>query len=476
MVFVPLEGNLTPEEQHAKMLERLNEMESGPKQQKPGEGRKTNNAKAFSNSRHPDKIHARHLQRRHHCERVIQARKDALDLAKKIEDKYRSPMNRYGFLHEMCSTQGIDDPQTVKELAHVNLRLHEETKDITDRYKAANLAKERIKNAGKSIIKKAHAKGNALLGVMGAAMKKKAEEGGESVYVDDKPTEPKEKEWKDMTSRERAMKFYNRTQMLAGKNDASPAVRKMKENRKKDTETAKASMKRSGDDVRLAGLKNKKRPDLKERQVLERLEAKYLGLVFVAEVKRKEKEKADKLQKMQERAKAIEAQDRENRLEAKLKRQKRLRDMAAYAGWGRQPHRMEGSKAPRSVLASKGLQILAAPAMRKRSIRLPSFKRTASKPVMEQVVEDVEATPKRNVRDFMSKALVKRDTTVVSPEEDEMSVVTLDSAAATIGSTARGNPFSPSSRRPALSPLEARSLELDDMLEPEGAEESKAEG
>ena len=78
-----------PEEQHAKMMERLDEMADGPKQQKPGEGRKTNNAKAFSNSRHPDKIHARHLQRRHHCERVIQARKDALDLAKKIEDKYR---------------------------------------------------------------------------------------------------------------------------------------------------------------------------------------------------------------------------------------------------------------------------------------------------------------------------------------------------------------------------------------------------
>ena len=72
---------------------------------------------------------------------------------------------------------------------------------------------------------------------------------------------------------------------------------------------------------------------------------------------------------------------------------------------------MEGSKAPRSVLASKGLQILAAPAMRKRSIRLPSFKRSASKPVMEQVVEDVEATPKRNVKDFMSRALVKRDPT-----------------------------------------------------------------
>ena len=301
-------------------------------------------------------------------------------------------------------------------------------------------------------------------------LKKKAQEGGASVYVDDKAKEePKEKEWKDMTSRERAMKFYNRTQMMAGKNDSSPAVRKMKENRKKDTETAKASMKKSGDDVRLAGLKNKKRPDLKEKQVLERLEAKYLVLVFVAEVKRKEKEKADKLQKMQERAKAIEAQDRENRLEAKLKRQKRLRDMAAYAGWGRQPHRMEGSKAPRSVLASKGLQILAAPAMRKRSIRLPSFKRSASKPVMEQVVEDVEATPKRNVKDFMSRALVKRDTTVVSPEEDEMSVVTLDSAAATIGSH---NPFSPSGRgRPALSPLEARSLDLDAELE--GAEESK---
>ena len=114
---------------------------------------------------------------------------------------------------------------------------------------------------------------------------------------------------------------------------------------------------------------------------------------------------------------------------------------------------------------------MAAPAMRKRSIRLPSFKRTASQPVMEQVVEDVEATPKRNVKEFMSRALVKP--TAVSPDDDDQSIVTLDSAAATIGSH---NPFSPSSRRPALSPLEARSLELDDMLEPEGAEESKAEG
>ena len=65
----------------------------------------------------------------------------------------------------------------------------------------------------------------------------------------------------------------------------------MKENRRKDMDTAKASMKRSGDDVRLAGLKNKKRPDLKEKQVLERLEAKYLGLVFVAEVKRRRRKR-----------------------------------------------------------------------------------------------------------------------------------------------------------------------------------------
>ena len=81
--------------------------------------------------------------------------------------------------------------------------------------------------------------------------------------------------------------------------------------------------------MRLAGLKNKKRPDLKE-QVWKDWRP-HLGLVFVAEVKRKEKQ-ADKLQKMQERAKAIEAQDRENRLEAKLKRQKRLRDMARMLG------------------------------------------------------------------------------------------------------------------------------------------------
>ena len=37
----------------------------------------------------------------------------------------------------------------------------------------------------------------------------------------------------------RRQKFYNRTQMMAGKNDASPAVRKMKENRRKDAETAR---------------------------------------------------------------------------------------------------------------------------------------------------------------------------------------------------------------------------------------------
>ena len=54
----------------------------------------------------------------------------------------------------------------MKELAHVNY-VSRRDQGNTDRYKAANLAKERIKNAGKSIIKKAHAKGNALLGVMG---------------------------------------------------------------------------------------------------------------------------------------------------------------------------------------------------------------------------------------------------------------------------------------------------------------------
>ena len=47
MVFVPLEGNLTPEEQHAKMMERLDEMSGEPKQQKPGEGRKRTTRKRF---------------------------------------------------------------------------------------------------------------------------------------------------------------------------------------------------------------------------------------------------------------------------------------------------------------------------------------------------------------------------------------------------------------------------------------------
>ena len=66
MVFVPLEGNLTPEEQHAKMMERLDEMSGEVKQQKPGEGRKTNNTKAF---RTPD-IRIKYMPdiySEHHC-------------------------------------------------------------------------------------------------------------------------------------------------------------------------------------------------------------------------------------------------------------------------------------------------------------------------------------------------------------------------------------------------------------------------
>ena len=122
MVFVPLEGNLTPEEQHAKMMERLDEMSGEVKQQKSrAKGERRTTRKLF---RTPD-IRIKYMPDIYSdgiIVSVIQARKDALDLAKKIEDKYRSPMNRYGFLHEMCSTQGIDDPQTVKELAHVNLR------------------------------------------------------------------------------------------------------------------------------------------------------------------------------------------------------------------------------------------------------------------------------------------------------------------------------------------------------------------
>ena len=81
----------------------------------------------------------------------------------------------------------------------------------------------------------------------------------------------------------------------------------MKENRRKDAETAKASMKRGGCPLWL--VEEQEATGSQGTAGAGKLEAKYLGLVFVAEVKRKEKEKADKLQKMQERAKAIEAQD-----------------------------------------------------------------------------------------------------------------------------------------------------------------------
>ena len=79
---------------------------------------------------------------------------------------------------------------------------------------------------------------------------------------------------------------------------------------------------------------------------------------------------------------------------------------------------------------------------------LPSFKRTASKPVMEQVVEDVEATPK-DVRQFMKQA-VKRDPPVTSPEEDGWPW--LQARPPRPWGRQPVNPFSPSGRR-ALSPL-----------------------
>ena len=99
MVFVPLEGNLTPEEQHAKMMERLDEM-SGTKTAKARRRAKDEQRESFSNSdiriKYMRGIYSGAITASGHP-----SRKDA-GSGQKNRDKYRSPMNRYGFLHEMC--------------------------------------------------------------------------------------------------------------------------------------------------------------------------------------------------------------------------------------------------------------------------------------------------------------------------------------------------------------------------------------
>lgn len=444
MVFRPLDGGLTPEEQKAALMERLNAGDLID-DHKPGVVRRTG-LTTLSNTRSPDQVMARTAHRRAHCQRMIQARKDALDLSIAISEDYRSPMNRHGFLHEMLSPVGVDDEETQKNLAHTNLKMHEETSEIKEKRRSARASQDRLRGGGQAMILKLRKQGAGLMGVMGAAMKKKAQE--EQAIIDKEESrtikqekkeehiDPRgEKDYRDMTSRERAMKFYRRTQRLAGKSNHSPAFLKMKADKKRDVETARANMKISGDADRLIGLKHKKRPDAIETKVLDRLEAKYMGLVFVAEVKRKERDKAEFMKARMARVKAIEAQDRENREDARLKRNKRLRDMAGYAGvtWG------GGARANRRTTPSTGLGRLAAPSLRKRSIRLPGFKTYGAKPApLEKVVEDA---PQRNVRQFMRGALRAQGRRPASPpEDDDRSVGTLDSAAATIGSHAYADP------------------------------------
>ena len=83
-------------------------------------------------------------------------------------------------------------------------------------------------------------------------------------------------------------------------------------------------MKRSNDHTRMLGLQNRKNVDKVEKDVLSRLEAKYMGLVFVAEVKRKENEKEAKMAARKERIRAIELRDAENKTKERLKRNKRF--------------------------------------------------------------------------------------------------------------------------------------------------------
>ena len=84
----------------------------------------------------------------------------------------------------------------------------------------------------------------------------------------------------ELTSRERAMVFFNRTQRMSMQSTESPAIRLLLEKRKLDEATATTQMKKTNDHTRMVGLQNRRNLDKIEREVLARLEAKHHGLIF----------------------------------------------------------------------------------------------------------------------------------------------------------------------------------------------------
>ena len=107
-------------------------------------------------------------------------------------------------------------------------------------------------------------------------------------------TQKKQKNQKKILSpAEKAKEFMDKVNR-GPINEDSPAVIALRAKQQKDIKTAESRMYDSGELTRLKELRAKKKLDDDEKEVIARLEAKLQGMIFAAELERKEKEHHDR--------------------------------------------------------------------------------------------------------------------------------------------------------------------------------------
>lgn len=287
-------------EDHGSALARMAAQQDNSGRLRPGDRQR---ARIVKDGRSIEKISARIVHRRAYLENVLE----------------HPDLVRGGLLSEMLSPESdIAGTPAIGELKYVQTRYLREGNYIKRKVGRKKELKSKFKNA-------ARAAAFGFIAGGGSKVKK--------MQFDDETFDPAPKveevevfeDVPELTSRERAMVFFNRTQRMSMQSTESPAIRLLLEKRKLDEATATTQMRKTNDHTRMVGLQNRKNLDKIEREVLARLEAKHHGLIFVAERNRKEKERRDKFAARRDRIKEIERKDAEMKTKERLLRQEKLR-------------------------------------------------------------------------------------------------------------------------------------------------------
>lgn len=304
----------------AKMLARMEakhdaDSPGGHRAEAPG-AKQRSKYKRHANATNMEKIVARQVFRKGYLERVL----------------HDPELIRGGLLSEMLMPESdITDSPYAQDRAYTHKNMIFESGKIKTRLGRRKELRQKFKSA-------ARAAAFGFMALHGGDKKKvvvdddlpESRPGTAASAASETKEELKRKEAENyaaMTSRERAAKFFERSQRMSVDSSASPAQRRLIANRLADEATATVNMQRTNDYTRLVGLRNRKKLDTVERNVLDRLEAKYMGNVFVAEKNRKDYERREKYKARRDRISEIErrvAEDKALARDVRAKKMKRL--------------------------------------------------------------------------------------------------------------------------------------------------------